>query len=143
MSNKKRQPQRILVADDDTQVLRQVTAVLEAEGFTAITANDGKEAYKLLQSEEPFAAAILDIVMPHIEGRDLVRYMQSERRLMRVPVIIMTTELKARLSSDSFSAGAAAFLPKPFTDSQLKTMLYMFVKMPPRVEDPVDFHITK
>ena len=143
MSNKKRQPQRILVADDDTQVLRQVTAVLEAEGFTAITANDGKEAYKLLQSEEPFAAAILDIVMPHIEGRDLVRYMQSERRLMRVPVIIMTTELNARLSSDSFSAGAAAFLPKPFTDSQLKTMLYMFVKMPPRVEDPVDFHITK
>ena len=143
MSNKKRQPQRILVADDDAQVLRQVTAVLEAEGFTAITANDGKEAYKLLQSEEPFAAAILDIVMPHIEGRDLVRYMQSERRLMRVPVIIMTTELNARLSSDSFSAGAAAFLPKPFTDSQLKTMLYMFVKMPPRVEDPVDFHSTK
>ena len=143
MSNKKRQPQRILVADDDAQVLRQVTAVLEAEGFTAITANDGKEAYKLLQSEEPFAAAILDIVMPHIEGRDLVRYMQSERRLMRVPVIIMTTELNARLSSDSFSAGAAAFLPKPFTDSQLKTMLYMFVKMPPRVEDPVDFHFTK
>ena len=109
-------------------MLRAVKFVLETEGFGAVTANDGKEAYKLLQSSEPFAAAILDLVMPHIEGRDLVRYMQSERRLMKVPVIIMTTELNARLSSDSFSAGAVAFLPKPFTDSQLKTMLHMFVE---------------
>ena len=109
MSETKDNTPRILVADDDADILRQVRAVLETEGFTAVTASDGKEAYKLLQSEGPFAAAILDIVMPHIEGRDLVRYMQSERRLMRVPVIIMTTELNARLSSDSFSSGAAAF----------------------------------
>ena len=130
MSDTQNSQHRILVADDDAEILRQVKAVLEAEGFEAITAGDGKEAYKLLQSEEPFAAAILDIVMPHIEGRELVRYMQSERRLMKIPVIIMTTELNARLSSDSFSSGAAAFLPKPFTDSQLRTMLHMFVKQP-------------
>jgi CheY-like chemotaxis protein len=104
--------------------------VLESEGFIAVTAADGKEAYKLLQAEEPFAVGIFDLVMPHIEGRDLVRYMQSERRLMKVPVIIMTTELSSRLSSDSFSAGAVAFLPKPFTDVQLKTMLRMFVEAP-------------
>jgi len=126
---KKRVP-RILVADDDPEVLRSVRTVLESEGFIAVTAPDGKAAYKLLQDEEPFSAAIFDLVMPHIEGRDLVRYMQSERRLMKVPVIIMTTELSSRLSSDSFSAGAVAFLPKPFTDSQLKTMLNMFVAPP-------------
>ena len=130
MSDTQNSQHRILVADDDAEILRQVKAVLEAEGFEAITAGDGKEAYKLLQSEEPFAAAILDIIMPHIEGRELVRYMRSERRLMKIPVIIMTTELNARLSSDSFSSGAAAFLPKPFTDSQLRTMLHMFVKQP-------------
>jgi CheY-like chemotaxis protein len=127
MSAVKSKAAQILVADDDPEVIRAVKAVLESEGFGAVTACDGKEAYKLLQSEEPFAAAIFDLVMPHIEGRDLVRYMQSERRLMKVPVIIMTTELNSRLSSDSFSAGAVAFLPKPFTDSQLKTMLHMFV----------------
>ncbi len=127
MSEKQNKSLPILVADDDPEILRSVKEVLEAEGFTAITARDGKEAYKLLQSEKPFAAAILDLVMPHIEGRDLVRYMQSERRLMKVPVIIMTTELNSRLSSDSFSAGAVAFLPKPFTDQQLTTMLHMFV----------------
>ena len=130
MSEKNNNPLRILVADDDAEILRQIKAVLEAEGFAAVMASDGKEAYKHLQSEEPFAAAIFDIVMPHIEGRDLVRYMQTSRRLMKIPVIIMTAELNSRLSSDSFSAGAVAFLPKPFTDSQLKTMLRMFVKAP-------------
>ena len=118
---------RILVADDDPEVLRIVKNVLEAEGFAAVAANDGKEAYKQLQGEDAFVAAIFDIQMPHIDGRELVRYMQSERRLMRIPVIIMTTELVSRLSSDSFSAGALAFLPKPFTDLQLKTTLRMFV----------------
>lgn len=130
MSTKTRNTPRILVADDDPQVLRSVKKVLESEGFVVVTAADGKQAYKLLQDEEPFAIAIFDLVMPHIEGRDLVRYMQSERRLMKVPVIVMTTELSSRLSSDSFSAGAVAFLPKPFTDVQLKTMLRMFVEAP-------------
>jgi len=130
MSSTESKTPRILVADDDPDVLRSLTRVLESEGFIAVTAADGKQAYKLLQDDEPFAVAIFDLVMPHIEGRDLVRYMQSERRLMKVPVIIMTTELSSRLSSDSFSAGAVAFLPKPFTDAQLKTMLRMFVEPP-------------
>ncbi len=138
MSTDQKKLPQILVADDDPEVLRMVKVVLESEGFEAITARDGKEAYKLLQREEPFAAAIFDLLMPHIEGRDLVRYMQSERRLMKIPVIIMTTELSSRLSSDSFSSGAVAFLPKPFSDSQLKTMLGMFVER--RKQGPRDLN---
>jgi CheY-like chemotaxis protein len=120
--------QQILVADDDPAILRLVKAVVETEGFTVITARDGKEAYKILQSGEPFAAAIFDVVMPYIQGTELVRYMQSEKRLMKIPVIMMTAEQNPRLSSDSFAAGAVAFLPKPFTNSQLKMMLKMFIQ---------------
>lgn len=127
MTETKNSVPRILVADDDPQILMFVRECLEKDGMEAVTAKDGKEAYKLLQDVRPFAAAIFDIIMPHIEGRDLVRYMQSERRLMKIPVIIMTGDLSSRLSSDSFSSGAVAFLPKPFTDAQLKTMLRMFV----------------
>lgn len=128
MTDQPTKSRRILVADDDAGILRQVQTILEAEGYTPVVANDGKEAYKLLQSDGPFVAAIFDIVMPHIEGRDLVKYMQSERRLMKIPVIMMTSDQSSRLSSESFSAGAVAFLPKPFTHVQLKTMLLMFVK---------------
>jgi CheY-like chemotaxis protein len=119
---------QILVADDDPAILRLVKAIVEKEGYAVISARDGKEAYKILQSGEPFVAAIFDVVMPYIQGTELARHMQSERRLMKIPVIIMTAEQNPRLSSDSFSSGAVAFLPKPFTTSQLQTMLRMFVQ---------------
>jgi CheY-like chemotaxis protein len=124
---KNEQPQ-ILVADDDPAILRLVKTIVEREGYTVIAARDGKEAYKLLQSGEQFAAAIFDVVMPYIQGTELVRYMQSEKRLMKIPVIMMTAEQNSKLSSESFSAGAVAFLPKPFTGSQLQTMLRMFAQ---------------
>ena len=119
---------KVLVADDDPAILRLVKAIVEKEGFVVVAARDGKEAYKLLQSGESFAAAIFDVVMPYIQGTELVRYMQSEKRLMKIPVLMMTAEQNPRLSSDSFSAGAVAFLPKPFTTSQLQTMLRMCVQ---------------
>jgi CheY-like chemotaxis protein len=119
---------QVLVADDDPAILRLVKAIVEKEGYAVVTARDGKEAYKVLQSGEPFVAAIFDVVMPYIQGTELVRYMQSEKRLMKIPVIMMTAEQNSRLSSDSFSAGAVAFITKPFYNAQLQTMLRMFVR---------------
>ena len=119
---------QILVADDDPAILRLVKIIIEKEGYTVISARDGKEAYKLLQSGESFVAAVFDVVMPYIQGTELVRYMQSEKRLMKIPVIVMTAEQNPRLSSESFSAGAVAFLPKPFTTTQLQTMIRMFIQ---------------
>ena len=119
---------RVLVADDDPAILRLVRAIVEKEGYAVVTARDGKEAYKVLQSGEQFAAAIFDVVMPYIQGTELVRFMQSEKHLMKIPVIMMTAEQNSRLSSDSFAAGAVAFLPKPFTNAQLQTMLRMYVQ---------------
>lgn len=119
--------QHVLIADDDPAILRLVKTIVEKEGYIVESARDGKEAYKLLQSGKPFAAAVFDVVMPYIQGTELVRYMQSEKRLMNIPVIMMTAEQNPRLSSDSFSAGAVAFLPKPFTTTQLQSMLRMCI----------------
>lgn len=119
---------QILVADDDPAILRLVKAIVEKEGYAVSTARDGKEAYRLLQSEVKFEAAIFDFVMPYIQGTELLRFMQSEKRLIDIPVIMMTAEQNPKLSSDSFAAGAVAFLPKPFTASQLKMMLQMFIQ---------------
>lgn len=121
-------PKQILVADDDPAILRLVKAIIEKEGYSVVSARDGKEAYKLLQSGENFEAAIFDVVMPYIQGTELVKFMQSERRLKDIPVIMMTAEQNPRFSSESFKAGAIAFLPKPFTTSQLKVMLQMFLQ---------------
>jgi CheY-like chemotaxis protein len=118
---------RMLVADDDPAILRLIATILEKENFTVVTARDGREAYKTLQSDSNFTAAILDVVMPHISGPELVRYMKSDERLKRIPVMMMTAEQDPKLSSDSFSAGATVFLPKPFTTAQLQIMLQMLI----------------
>jgi len=118
---------RMLVADDDPAILRLIATILEKENFNVVMARDGREAYKILQADPNFTAAILDVVMPHISGPELVRYMKSEDRLKRIPVMMMTAEQDPKLSSDSFAAGAIVFLPKPFTTAQLQIMLQMLI----------------
>ena len=130
MKEQNKNPQtsgRILVADDDPAILRLVTAIVEKEGYKVVPARDGREAYKILQSDSDFVAGIFDVVMPHIQGPELVRYMKTEKRLMKIPVMMMTAEQNPKLSSDSFSAGAVVFLPKPFTTAQLQIMLRMLI----------------
>ncbi len=126
-SREARDGRRILVADDDPAILRLIETILEKEKYSVVSARDGREAYKILQTDHHFTAAILDVVMPHISGTELVRYMKSEKRLMHIPVMMMTAEQDPKLSSDSFAAGAVVFLPKPFTTAQLQTMLQMLI----------------
>ncbi len=119
--------------------MRLVSAILEKENYGVVIARDGREAYKILQSDPNFTAAIFDVIMPHISGPELVRYMKTEKRLMKIPVMMMTAEQDPKLSSDSFSAGAVVFLPKPFivflpkpfTTAQLHIMLQMLIGKAP------------
>jgi len=122
-----KQSRRVLVADDDPAILKLVKTILEKEGYQVVGARDGREAYKILQNDPDFTAGIFDVVMPHISGPELVRFMKTERRLMKIPIMMMTAEQDPKLSSESFSAGAVVFLPKPFTTAQLHIMLQMLV----------------
>ena len=101
--------------------------ILEKEGYEVVGARDGKEAYKALQDNANITAAVFDVVMPHIAGPELVRFMKTEKRFMSIPVMMMTAEQDPKLSRDSFAAGAVVFLPKPFTTAQLQTMLRMLI----------------
>jgi len=127
LSNDSKAKGRVLVADDDPAILRLVTTILEKEGFAVVGARDGREAYKALQDDSSFTAAVFDVVMPNISGPELVRFMRTEKRFNNIPVMMMTAEQDPKLSSDSFAAGAIVFLPKPFTTTQLQTMLRMLV----------------
>src|SRR5687767_11336683 len=120
----------VLVADDDPSILWLVRTIVESEGFSAVTAMDGREAISVLKSGKLIVAAVVDIMMPFIQGTDLVRFMRSDDRFKRIPVIMMTAEQSPTLQSTSFEAGAVAFLPKPFSNDQLRLMLRTFAKRP-------------
>ena len=128
---------RILVADDDPVIRYLVAAIVRKEGYTSVVVNDGREAIRILQQDADFSAAIFDMMMPHLEGIDIIRYMRTEKRLMRIPVMMITSEQDIKLMTNSFAAGATVFLPKPFTAAQLQTMLRMLLSNGARASQEV------
>ena len=127
MPQSARVSQRILVADDDPVIRQLLAAILKKEGYAVVLVNDGREAFRILRADADFKAAIFDMVMPFLKGIDLIQYMRTEKRLMRIPVMIITSERDLKLMADSFAAGATIFLPKPFTPEQLHTSLQMLL----------------
>ena len=120
---------RVLVADDDPVIRHLIGSLLSRDGYTPVVAVDGREAYRILQTDANFKAAIFDMMMPYLEGVDIIRYMRTEKRLMRIPVMMITSERDLTLMGNSMAAGATLFLPKPFTPEQLQTSLGMLLSV--------------
>ncbi len=118
---------RILIAGDDPVIRELVASIVTKLGYAPVTLHDGRAAFGLLNADPDFKAAILDMSMPFLEGLDLIRYMRTEKRLMRIPVVLITADQNIKLMADSFAAGATAFLPKPFTPDQLQNLLRMLL----------------
>lgn len=118
---------RVLVADDDSLTLRMVTAIVETQGYEVVAVKDGREALDMLHQDSKFSAAILDMMMPHMQGLDLILYMKGDERLCRIPVGMITAEQDPKIWDNSVAAGASVFLPKPFTPPQVQMMLRMLV----------------
>jgi CheY-like chemotaxis protein/HPt (histidine-containing phosphotransfer) domain-containing protein len=125
---------RVLVADDDPVIRRWLTSILEGEGYEVVSVRDGREVFRLLQSDANFQGAVLDLSMPHIEGPDLIRYMRTEKRLMRIPVMMITAESHIGVLANGMAAGATVLLPKPFTKTRLQNTLGMMLGKKPEVE---------
>jgi CheY-like chemotaxis protein len=118
---------RVLIADDDPVIRRLVSAAVTSEGYTAVTVNDGRAAFRMLESDADFTAALFDMQMPGLNGIDLIRHMRTERRFQRIPVMLITAENDLKVMSDSFAAGAVAFLSKPLTADKLQNALRMLL----------------
>jgi len=105
-----------------------LSAAVTNEGYTAVTVDDGRAAFKILQLDADFTAALFDMSMPGLNGIDIIRHMNTEKRLQRIPVMLMTAEQDLKVMSESFAAGAVAFLNKPLTTEKLRTALGMLLR---------------
>lgn len=117
------QSRRILIADDDPVIRRQLASIVMKEGYEPVVVDDGREAFRILQADANFSAGVFDMMMPHLEGMDLIRYMRTEKRLLKIPVMMISAESDLRLMGKSFVAGATVYLSKPFNPDRFQTML--------------------
>lgn len=111
---------RILIADDDPDVLEVIKAILDHEGFQVRTARDGEQAYKLMR-KHVFSAVILDVSMPKASGIKVLQLMRRSSRLKDVPVMLITGNLlKAKEIQDNGAVKLAnVILAKPFNTRDL------------------------
>lgn len=120
-------PSRVLVADDDPVVRHWLSSILRRDGYEVVAMGDGREAFRLLQSDANFKGAVFDMSMPYLDGPDLIRHMRTEKRLKRIPVLIITAESDIQKFSLGLAAGATFSLAKPFTQSRLQQILGMML----------------
>lgn len=67
------------------------------------------------------------MMMPNLDGLEVIRYMRTEKRLMRIPVLMITSDRDLKFTAASFAAGATLFLLKPFTPAQFQTTFKILV----------------
>ena len=122
---------RVLIADDDPVIRCLLSSAVTSEGYEAVAVDDGRAAYKILQSDADFTAALFDMSMPGLTGVDVIRHMRTEKRLQRIPVMLITAEQDLKVMSESFAAGAVAFLAKPLSADKLQAALRMLLRSAP------------
>jgi CheY-like chemotaxis protein len=112
-------PARVLVVDDNEALRENLAEALQLEGYEPATAADGAAALRLL-AEEEFEAVLLDLVMPGMDGRELLARIRADERLRALRVIVTTGHSGARARA---GVAADAFLHKPFGVRELLAAL--------------------
>jgi DNA-binding response OmpR family regulator len=107
---------RILVVDDEPDLVRFVRRALEAEGYQVITASDGAEGLRMGLTEDP-DLMVLDLRMPGVDGQAVLSGVLGQRPDMRVLVLSAAADVEARV--DCLERGAVDFLAKPFAIREL------------------------
>lgn len=104
---------RILVVDDEESIRSLIRRKLQTEGYEVFTAQDGEEALRVALEWLP-DLAILDVIMPRIDGLELCRRMRQDPQLANLPVVFLTSRESVDDRIRGFEAGADDYLPKPF-----------------------------
>ena len=118
--SRSRQPRTatILVADDEQDIRELVAYRLSRSGYRIVEARDGEEAFQLA-ADQALDMAVLDVMMPRLNGFDLTKRFRHTPATERMPILLMSASVQEADISRGFAAGADGYLTKPFTPDQL------------------------
>ncbi|MBI4726298.1 response regulator [candidate division TA06 bacterium] len=115
-------PKKILVVDDDRNVLFLMSELLARENYEIIQASDGLAALKLVRQLLP-ELAVLDVMMPGLDGFELCRRIKNDPLTSGIKVIMVTAKTLGKDIETGLSAGADHYITKPFKISELSTKI--------------------
>lgn len=109
---------RVLVVDDDPDVLYMVGVFLKEEGYDVITASDGSECLKMLEEMRP-DLILLDVMMPGLDGWEACAEIKKKQNAKDIPVVMLTVKTAQEDMSRSFEHNADAHIGKPIIKEKL------------------------
>ena len=108
----------ILIADDDPDILALVSFRLERAGYEVVQARNGEEAVQLALARRP-DLAVIDVMMPRIDGYEATRQLRRQEETSRMPIILLTARVQEEDIARGFDAGADDYVRKPFSPQEL------------------------
>jgi DNA-binding response OmpR family regulator len=109
--------QTILIAEDEALILKMITFRLQKQGYTVVTAMDGRQALEYLKSMTP-DLVITDLMMPYHNGLEVVEYVKTSISVL-IPVIVLSASSDESLIQQARTLGADEYISKPFLPNDL------------------------
>jgi DNA-binding response OmpR family regulator len=119
-------PLSLVVADDDSDILRLLERRLSRRGYAVVTATDGVAALDAVRRTGP-DAVVLDRVMPAMSGEEVCAALKADRRTAAIPVVLLSAHASEREIVEGFGGGADDYLTKPFDLDELDERLRRLV----------------
>jgi two-component system, OmpR family, alkaline phosphatase synthesis response regulator PhoP len=111
-------PQRVLVVDDDRQIVRLVSSYLQQAGMSVLSAYDGDTAKHVIQKERP-DLIILDLMLPGQDGWAITRWLRADAHLADIPILMLTAKVEDADKIHGLELGADDYLTKPFNPLEM------------------------
>jgi len=113
---------KILVVDDERHIVKLVEVNLKKHGYDVVTAYDGVEALEKVESEKP-DMLVLDVMMPRMNGFDVLKRLQANPHTQEIPVIMLTAKAQDADIFKGWQSGVSSYLTKPFNPRELLTFV--------------------
>jgi signal transduction histidine kinase/DNA-binding response OmpR family regulator len=119
---------RILLVDDDIRNIYSLTSVLEARGAVILHAERGEEGIELLEANPGIDAALIDIMMPEMDGYETIRRIRSNKEIANIPLIAVTAKAMKGDRQKCLDAGASDYIAKPVDIDMLLALLRVTIE---------------
>jgi DNA-binding NarL/FixJ family response regulator len=150
-----REHKRLLLIDDDPNLILLVKDYLEFRGYEVITAENGREALEVLDQDIP-DMIICDVMMPEMDGYAFVNHVRQEERTSWLPVLFLSAKGQSQDRVKGLNTGADVYMVKPFEPEELVAQVEASLKQvyrrnqpasggenAPKIQVPFDVHLTQ
>jgi two-component system alkaline phosphatase synthesis response regulator PhoP len=127
---------KLLVVDDEKDMLELVRYGFEQDGFQVVTAASGERALELARKEAP-SAVILDVMMPGLDGLEVLRHLRGDARTQSIPIILLTAKGGEADRVVGLELGADDYVVKPFSPRELLARVKAVLRRTERRDEPV------